>query len=73
MATKPYKWRKVPNGTEGTVNVYVDSATGSDLWGDGTRANPYQTLGKAYRGTAVKPGRIICRGRFSESMADGNH
>ena len=53
--------------------VYVDSATGSDLWGDGTMANPYQTLGKAYRGTATKPTRIICRGRFCESMADGNH
>ena len=67
MATKPYKWRKI------TSAVYVDSATGSDLWGDGSRANPYQSLGKAYRGTASNPGRIICRGRFCESMADGNH
>ena len=66
MATKPYKWRK-------SGGIYVDSATGSDLWGDGTSANPYQTLGKAYRGTAAKPGRIICRGRFCESMADGDH
>ena len=73
MATKTYKWRKLPTGVEGTATSYVDSATGSDLWGDGTRANPYQTLGKAYRGTATKPIRIICRGRFSESMADGNH
>lgn len=73
MATKPYKWRKTPTGVEGTYTVYVDSATGSDLWGEGTRANPYQTLGKAYRGTATKPTRIICRGRFSESMADGNN
>ena len=72
MATKPYKWRKTPTGTEGTYTVYVDSATGSDLWGEGTRANPYQSLGKAYRGTASKPGRIICRGRFCESMADGS-
>ena len=64
MATKPYKWRK-------TGGIYVDSATGSDLWGDGTSANPYQSLGKAYRGTASMPARIICRGRFSESMADG--
>jgi len=69
MATKPYKWRKTPSGT----TYYVDSATGSDLWGDGTSANPYQTLGKAWRGTATNPGRIICRGRFCESMADGNH
>ena len=66
MATKPYKWRK-------SGGVYVDSATGSDLWGDGTSANPYQSLGKAYRGTASRPGRIICRGRFCESMSDGNH
>ena len=75
MATKPYNWRKSPTGAEGTYNSYVDSATGSDLWGDGTRANPYQTLGKAYRGTAstIKPDRIICRGRFSESMTDGNN
>ena len=73
MATKPYKWRKLPSGAEGTATNYVDSATGSDLWGNGTRANPYQTLGKAYRGTATKPTQIICRGRFSESMADGNN
>lgn len=73
MATKPYKWRKLPTGVEGTATIYADSATGSDLWGDGTRANPYQTLGKAYRSAATKPTRIICRGRFSESMADGNH
>ncbi|HPQ79284.1 MAG TPA: hypothetical protein PLG47_02410, partial [Candidatus Dojkabacteria bacterium] len=66
MATKPYKWRK-------SGGVYVDSATGSDLWGDGTSDNPYQSLGKAWRGTASKPNRIICRGRFCESMADGNH
>lgn len=73
MATKPYKWRKTVTTGEGTVNVYVDSATGSDLWGDGTSANPYQSLGKAYRGTATTPTRIICRGRFCENMADGNH
>ena len=73
MATKPYKWRKLPTGSEGISTVYVDSATGSDLWGDGKRANPYQSLGKAYRGTATKPSRIICRGRFCESMADGDH
>ena len=45
MATKPYKWRKTPSGVEGTATVFVDSATGSDLWGDGTSAKPYQTLG----------------------------
>lgn len=71
--TKPYKWRTAPTGVEGTSTVYADSATGSDLWGTGTRENPYQTLGKAYRTNATKPTRIICRGRFSESMADGNH
>ena len=62
MATKPYKWRKTPTGSEGTTTVYVDSATGSDLWGNGTRANPYQSLGKALRGTATKPQQTICRG-----------
>ena len=73
MATKAYKWRTEPTGVEGTATRYADSATGSDLWGDGTRANPYQTLGKAYRASSTKPTKIICRGRFSESMADGNH
>ena len=73
MATKAMKWRTGPSGTEGTATRYVDSATGSDYFGDGTRANPYQSIGKAYRVTSTKPSKIVCRGRFSEMLADGNH
>ncbi len=65
---KPYLWR-----TRNTAYVYVDSMTGDDLGGDGTMANPYKTLGKAYRGRSATPGTIVCRGRFCEDMADGNH
>lgn len=53
--------------------MYVDSMTGDDLNGDGTMGNPYKTLGKAYRGQSVAPDTIVCRGRFCEDMADGNH
>ena len=73
MASKILRWRTAPSGVEGTATRYVDSATGSDLFGDGTRANPYQSIGKAYRVTSTKPTMIVCRGRFSEMMADGNH
>ena len=73
MATKAMKWRTGPSGAEGTATRYVDSATGSDYFGDGTRANPYQSIGKAYRVTSTKPNLIVCRGRFSEMLADGNH
>ena len=65
---KPYLWR-----TRNASYVYVDSMTGDDLGGDGTMANPYKTLGKAYRGRSAAPGTIVCRGRFCEDMADGNH
>ena len=67
------KWRTGPSGAEGTATRYVDSATGSDYFGDGTRANPYQSIGKAYRVSSTKPNLIVCRGRFSEMLADGNH
>ena len=73
MATKAMKWRTGPSGAEGTATRYVDSATGSDYFGDGTRANPYQSIGKAYRVSSTKPNLIVCRGRFSEMLADGNH
>lgn len=66
--TKAYFWRTVINDA-----VYVDSNSGDDINGDGTQQNPYQTLGKAYRTSTVKPRIIICRGYFSEDMADGNH
>ena len=73
MATDAMKWRTAPTGTEGTATVYADSRFGSDLFGTGTRANPYQSLGKAYRATSSRPSKIVCRGRFSEMLADGNH
>lgn len=72
MATRVYKWRTAPAYAEGTKSVYVHSATGSDLFGDGTRNNPYQTWGRAYR-SGTNPTEIISVGRFSEMMADGNH
>lgn len=65
---KPYKWR-----TRNSGYVYVDSATGSDTFGDGTMNNPYQSLGKAWRGHKTTPGVIVCRGTFCEDMADGYH
>ena len=73
MAINKFLWRTAPVGVEGVDTCYVDSSVGSDLYGDGTRANPYQSIGKAYRGTITKPKLIICRGRFSEMLADGNH
>lgn len=65
---KPYKWQIINSGYR-----YVDSRTGSDLKGDGTMDNPYKTLRRAWDATTEKPGTIICRGYFSEDMADGNH
>ena len=69
---RPYKWRTAPSGTEGTSTVYVDSYTGSDVFGDGTRNNPYKTLTKAFNAKTTKPGTIVCRGQFSEDLT-GNH
>lgn len=65
--TKNYLWRIVNNGA-----IYVDSNSGDDIAGTGTKDSPFQTLGRAYRGSITKPGTIICRGYFSEDMADGN-
>lgn len=73
MATRAMQWRTSPSGSEGNATRYVDSMTGSDFFGTGTRANPYQSLGRAYRGTSSKPSKIVCRGIFSEMMVDGNH
>lgn len=73
MVTREFKWRKMPSGIEGIDTVYVHGDTGSDLFGDGTRLHPYQTLGRSYRGGGTKPSRIIGVGPFSEMMADGNH
>lgn len=60
-------WRTSNGGT------YVDSFIGDDYNGDGTAQNPYQSLGRAWRGSSGKPGTITCRGYFAEDMADGNH
>ena len=71
--TKDYKWRTAVSSGEGTTTRYVDGNTGSDLFGTGTMANPYRTLGRAYRVSDTKPTTIICRGCFSEMLVDGNH
>ena len=65
---KPYKWRITISGA-----VYVDSMTGSDLMGNGTQSDPFRTLRKAWDYSGTKPTSIVCRGFFSEDMADGNH
>lgn len=71
--SREYKWRTASSGVEGTATVYVDSYTGSDLYGDGTRANPYKSLTRAFNAKGnTKPTKIVCRGSFSE-MLDGNH
>ena len=54
-------------------DAYVDSFIGDDYNGDGTAQNPYQSLGRAWRGSSHKPYTITCRGYFAEDMADGNH
>ena len=66
--TEKFKWRTV-----NTAYVYVDSMMGSDLYGNGTPQNPYQSLQKAFTGHTSTPGTIVCRGYFSENMANGNH
>lgn len=60
-------WRTSNGGT------YVDSFIGDDYNGDGTAQNPYQSLGRAWRGSSSKPSTITCRGYFAEDMADGDH
>lgn len=66
-------WRSKPYGnTEGSQSLFVHSRFGSDLYGDGTRANPYQSIGKAFRSHS-RPILIICIGRFSEMLSDGSH
>lgn len=60
-------WRTSNGGT------YVDSFIGDDYNGDGTAQNPYQSLGRAWRGNSGEPSTITCRGYFAEDMADGCH
>lgn len=73
MATRNYVWRTAPTGTEGTQTVYVDSDWGSDVFGNGTRQKPYQSLTKAWIQASTKPSKIILKGLFSEQIANGNH
>ena len=53
--------------------TYVDAMVGSDLQGDGSRESPFRTLRRAWDASATKPTQIVCKGYFSEDMADGNH
>jgi hypothetical protein len=70
MATKAFKWRTTPSGTEGVQHVFVHEK-GSDEFGDGTRQHPYRTIGaRKKRGT---PTRTTCIGVFSEPLLNGNH
>lgn len=64
MATKKYIWK-----TQDSSYCYVDANTGDDINGDGTMQNPFRSLGRATRGTTKKI--IVCRGVFSEDLADG--
>ena len=67
-------WRTAPpTGTEGTNSVYVHTYLGSDLYGDGTRQNPYQSLNKAWNAKSTRPAYIIAIGRAAENMSYGNH
>ncbi len=67
-------WRTAPpSGTEGTNSVYVHTYLGSDLYGDGTRNNPYQSLNKAWNAKSTRPAYIIAIGRAAENMSYGNH
>ena len=73
MSTRPLVWKTGTSGTEGTTTVFVDSYVGNDYLGNGTRANPYRTLTKAWNAQNTKPTKIVCRGLFSEQMTLGNH
>lgn len=54
------------------ISVFVDSFSGDDLRGVGTREFPFQTLNKAivFANTNSKT-YIICRGYFSETIPNG--
>lgn len=61
-------WKSVNN----TSYVYVDSFAGDDVRGLGTQAFPFQTLNKAVVwANANNKNAIVCRGYFSESIANG--
>ena len=61
---KKYVWK-----TQNSSYCYVDANTGDDINGDGTMQNPFRSLGRATRGTTKTS--IVCRGVFSEDLADG--
>ena len=63
-----FKWRTIIAGA-----LYVHSEKGSDVFGSGTSANPFQSLRRAWESQVTKPTTIICYGFFSEDMGDGNH
>ena len=58
MATRPLKWRTIYS----SGYTYVDSEFGSNVFGNGSMAKPYATLGKKTDAS------IICRGYFSENV-----
>ena len=61
---KKYVWK-----TQDSSKCYVDANTGDDINGDGTMQNPFRSLGRATRVTTKR--EIVCRGVFSEDLADG--
>lgn len=67
---KQFKWRTAVSGTEGVTHVFIHEK-GSNEFGDGTRANPYQTLD--YWNKNSTPTRVTCIGTFTCPMINGNH
>lgn len=65
MRSIMYKWRTIITGA-----AYVHRDIGSDIFGDGSSSSPFQSLRKAL---TLNPTTIICFGKFTEDMADGNH
>lgn len=63
---KKYVWK-----TQGSRYCYVDANTGDDINGDGSMQNPFRSLGRATRGTTKT--NIVCRGVFSEDLADSRY
>ena len=63
---KKYVWK-----TQDSSKCYVDANTGDDINGDGSMQNPFRSLGRSTRGTTKK--EIVCRGVFSEDLADSRY
>lgn len=49
-----------------TPSVFVSSSTGNDATGDGTKANPFASVGKALAGS--KPRIYVCAGAYAENV-----